>query len=210
MSIAEETSSIVPIGVWVLQTACAQAQAWRLQSTQHRLIAVNLSIRHLQHPDIVEHVISALNSSGLPANCLELEITESMMMHKADACIAVMHQLSALGVEFSIDDFGTGYSSLAYLKKLPIKELKIDKSFINDIVTDVDGAAIVGAIFAMSSALGLRVVAEGIEDQAQLTHLKTYKGILGQGYLLGHPVPAQAMTALIEANEAKTEHEASL
>lgn len=210
LSIAEETGAIVPIGAWVLQTACAQAQAWRLQSAQHRLIAVNLSARQLQHPDIVKYVISALNSSGLPANCLELEITESMTMHKLDACIAVMYQLSALGVEFSIDDFGTGYSSLAYLKKMPIKALKIDKSFICDIVTDADDAAIVGAIFAMSSTLGLRVVAEGIENQAQLAHLKAHNGIIGQGYLLGRPVSAQAMTALIEEKESKTEHEASL
>ncbi|MDP3841716.1 MAG: EAL domain-containing protein [Oxalobacteraceae bacterium] len=210
LSIAEETGAIIPIGAWVLQTACAQAQAWRRRSSQHRLIAVNLSARQLQHPDIVKHVSSALNSSGLPAHCLELEITESMMMQKVDVSIAVMHQLSALGVEFSIDDFGTGYSSLAYLKKMPIKALKIDKSFIRDIVTDTDGAAIVSAIFAMSSTLGLRVVAEGIEDQAQLTHLTVHNGIIGQGYLLGRPVPAQAMTELIEENEPKTEHEAIL
>ena len=210
LSIAEETGAIIPIGAWVLQTACAQAQAWRRRSSQDRLIAVNLSARQLQHPDIVKHVSSALNSSGLPAHCLELEITESMMMQKVDVSIAVMHQLTALGVEFSIDDFGTGYSSLAYLKKMPIKALKIDKSFIRDIVTDTDGAAIVSAIFAMSSTLGLRVVAEGIEDQAQLTHLTVHNGIIGQGYLLGRPVPAQAMTELIEENEPKTEHEAIL
>ena len=210
LSIAEENGSIVPIGAWVLQTACAQAQAWRQQSTQRRMIAVNLSIRQLQHPDIVKHVISALNSSGLPADCLELEITESRIMHKMEASLAVMHQLSALGVEFSIDDFGTGYSSLAYLKKMPIKALKIDRSFIRDIATDADGAAIVAAIIAMSSTLGLRVVAEGIEDQAQLTQLKTHDGIIGQGYFLGRPVPAQAMTALIEEKDSETEREASL
>ena len=210
LSIAEENGSIVPIGAWVLETACAQAQAWRLQSSQHRLMAVNLSARQLQHPDIVQHVVTALHNSGLPANCLELEITESVMMHKVDACIAVMHELAALGVEFSIDDFGTGYSSLAYLKKMPIKALKIDQSFIRDIATDAGGAAIVSAIVAMSSTLGLRVVAEGIEDHAQLAQLKAHDGIIGQGYLLGYPVAAQAMSALIEAAEAKTEHAASL
>lgn len=197
LSIAEETGSIIQIGAWVLQTACAQAQAWRSQSSEHRFIAVNLSARQLEHPDIVQHVVSALANSGLPADCLELEITESMMMHKVDDSIAVMHELSALGVQFSIDDFGTGYSSLAYLKKMPIKALKIDQSFIRDIVTDPDGAAIVGAIVAMSSTLGLRVIAEGIEDQDQLAHLKTYDGIIGQGYLLGRPVPAPAATLLI-------------
>lgn len=210
LAIAEETGSIVPIGAWVLKTACAQAQAWRRQSSPHRMIAVNLSARQLQHPDIVKQVIAALNSSGLPANCLELEITESMMMHKVEDCIDVMHQLSSLGVEFSIDDFGTGYSSLAYLKKMPIKALKIDKSFIRDIVTDADGAAIVSAIVAMSDTLGLRVVAEGIEDQEQLTHLTAHSGIIGQGYFLGRPIPAQAMSALIEKKELKAEHAASL
>lgn len=210
LSIAEETGSIIPIGAWVLQTACAQAQEWRRQSTQHCLIAVNLSARQLQHPDIVKHVISALSSSGLPANCLELEITESTAMHKVNACIEVMHQLSDLGVEFSIDDFGTGYSSLAYLKKMPIKALKIDQSFIRDIVTDTDGAAIVSAIFSMSDSLGLRVVAEGIEDQEQLTHLLTHDGVIGQGFFLGHPVSSQGMTALIYENESNHHHETSV
>ena len=197
LAVAEETGIIVPIGAWVLQTACAQAQAWRTDCSEHRMIAVNLSARQLQHPDIVQHVISALENSGLPANCLELEITESMMMRDVDASIDVMHRLSALGVEFAIDDFGTGYSSLAYLKKMPITALKIDQSFIRDIVTNNDGALIVGAIVAMSNTLGLRVVAEGIEDSEQLAHLKAYRDIIGQGYLLGRPVAAESMTQIV-------------
>ena len=197
LAVAEETGIIVPIGAWVLQTACAQAQAWRSDTSEHRMIAVNLSARQLQHPDIVQQVISALENSGLPANCLELEITESMMMHDVDASIDVMHRLSALGVEFSIDDFGTGYSSLAYLKKMPIKALKIDQSFIRDIVTNNDGALIVGAIVAMSNTLGLRVVAEGIENSEQLAHLNAYPDIIGQGYLLGRPVAAESMSRIV-------------
>jgi diguanylate cyclase (GGDEF)-like protein/PAS domain S-box-containing protein len=199
LPVAEETGLIVPIGAWVLHTACAQAQAWRNSDPTRRLIAVNLSARQLQHRDIVQHVRAALDASGLPPHCLELEITESMMMQDIDASIAVMHQLAALGVEFSIDDFGTGYSSLAYLKKMPIKALKIDQSFIRDIVTDPDGASIVSAIVALSDTLGLRVVAEGIEDHAQLAHLKNYRAIIGQGYLLGRPGPAEHHAELLAA-----------
>jgi len=207
LSVAEETGAIIPIGAWILKTACAQAQAWRAAGGPHVLMAVNLSARQLEHPDIVKHVLAALADSGLPPHCLELEITESMMIHKIDASLAVMHQLSALGVEFSIDDFGTGYSSLAYLKKMPIKALKIDQSFIRDIVSDVDGAAIVSAIYAMSSTLGLRVIAEGIENADQLAHLQTYKDVIGQGYLLGRPLPAPAAGRLIAQEAGKAERQ---
>ncbi len=210
LAIAEETGAIVPIGAWVLQTACTQAQAWRNAHGAPRLIAVNLSARQLAHPDIVKQVVAALDASGLPANCLELEITESMMMHDIDASIGVMQQLAALGVEFSIDDFGTGYSSLAYLKKMPIKALKIDQSFIRDIVTDADGASIVGAIIAMSDTLGLRVVAEGIEDADQLAHLQGYRDIVGQGYLLGRPGAAHTAGALVAAARSPAQLEPSL
>jgi diguanylate cyclase (GGDEF)-like protein/PAS domain S-box-containing protein len=210
LAVAEETGLIVPIGAWVLRTACRQAQAWRQAGIGHRMMAVNLSARQLQHPDLIEHVTGALAASGLPAHCLELEITESMMMRQIDSCIALMHRLSALGVEFSIDDFGTGYSSLAYLKRMPIKALKIDQSFIRDIVTDPDGASIVGAIVAMSQTLGLRVVAEGIEEAAQLAHLQAYQGIIGQGYLLGRPAPAPALGAMLGAREAPRESADSL
>ena len=198
IGIAEETGLIVPIGEWVLQTACAQAQAWRQQSAQPRLIAVNLSARQFQHPGLVQQVMSALHDSGLPASCLELEITESILMKEIDVSVKVMHELAELGVQFSIDDFGTGYSSLAYLKKMPIQALKIDKSFIRDIVTNADDAAIVNAILAMSNQLGLRVVAEGIEEKEQLAHLRSCGGIVGQGYLLGRPTAAKEITLLID------------
>jgi diguanylate cyclase (GGDEF)-like protein/PAS domain S-box-containing protein len=197
ISIAEETGLIVPIGEWVLRTACAQAQAWRREYPGHRLMAVNLSGRQFQSSDLARQIASALQKSGLPHFCLELEITESVVMQNLDTSIAIMHELAELGVQFSIDDFGTGHSSLAYLKKLPIHALKIDRSFIHDLATDQDDAAIVAAIIAMSNKLGLRVVAEGIEDKAQLTLLKQYKGIVAQGYLLGRPVGADAATKLI-------------
>jgi diguanylate cyclase (GGDEF)-like protein/PAS domain S-box-containing protein len=203
ITIAEETGLIIPIGAWVLETACRQAQAWFAPGKDNPLIAVNLSARQLQHPDIVQHVTTALEKSGLPPAGLELEITESVVMQNIDASVEIMLQLAKLGAQFSIDDFGTGYSSLAYLKKMPISALKIDKSFIRDIVTDRDDAAIVGAIVAMSNKLGLRVVAEGIEDKLQLEHLKEHSGISVQGYLLGRPLDVNAMTDVIQKEHAK-------
>ncbi|WP_168204784.1 EAL domain-containing protein [Noviherbaspirillum sp. UKPF54] len=204
LNIAEETGLIVQIGEWVLRTACTQAQAWRKEFPGHRLMAINLSGRQFQSADLARQVSLALQHSGLPHFCLELEITESVVMHDLDASIAIMHQMADLGVQFSIDDFGTGHSSLAYLKKLPLHALKIDSSFIRDIVSDQDDAAIVGAIVAMSNKLGLRVVAEGIEDKAQLDLLKAYKGIVGQGYLMGRPQTAEAISKMIADGRPKS------
>jgi diguanylate cyclase (GGDEF)-like protein/PAS domain S-box-containing protein len=203
ISIAEETGLIIPIGEWVLRTACTQAQTWRRDFPGHRLMAVNLSGRQFQSADLERQVSDALQHSGLPHFCLELEITESVVMQNLETSIATMHQLAELGVQFSIDDFGTGHSSLAYLRKLPIHGLKIDRSFIRDLATDSDDAAIVGAIVAMANKLGLRVVAEGIEDKSQLGLLKAYKGIVGQGYLLGRPVPAEAATKVIAEGRSR-------
>jgi len=205
LNIAEETGAIIPIGAWVLQTACAQAKAWRRQSPEHRFMAVNLSARQFQHPELVKQVISALNLSGLPANCLELEITESMIMQNVEASIAVMQVLADLGVEIALDDFGKGYSSFAYLKKMPIKSLKIDKSFIHGIMGNANGATTVDAIFAMAEALGLRVVIKGIEEQAQLANLRQHVQAFGQGYLLGHPVSAGKITELLDTQKLAEE-----
>ena len=197
LSIAEETGLIVPIGEWVLRTACQQAQNWRLEFPGHRLMAVNLSGRQFQSPDLSAQIADALHQSGLPHFCLELEITETVVMQNLDTSISIMHQLAELGVQFSVDDFGTGHSSLAYLKKLPIHALKIDRTFVHDLATDPDDAAIVAAIVAMANKLGLRVVAEGIEEKGQLALLKQYKGIVGQGYLLGRPIAAEAASKMI-------------
>jgi diguanylate cyclase (GGDEF)-like protein/PAS domain S-box-containing protein len=203
LGIAEETGLIVPIGAWILQTACAQAQAWRRDVPGHRLMAVNLSARQFQSADLTRQVSEALQRSGLPHSCLELEITEAVAMHNLDTSISVMHQLAELGVQFSIDGFGTGHSSLAYLKKLPIHAIKIDRTFVQDLVADEDDVAICSAIVAMAHKLGMRVVAEGIEDREQLAVLKQYKSLAGQGYLLGHPVPAEAATRLITESKSR-------
>lgn len=203
LGIAEETGLIIPIGEWVLHTACTQAQLWRHDFPGHRLMTVNLSARQFQSPDLARQITDALENSGLPHFCLELEVTEGVVMRDLDSSIATMRHLAELGVQFSIDDFGTGHTSLAFLKKLPIHSLKIDRSFVRDLAVDQDDAAIVSAIVAMANKLGLRIIAEGIEEKAQLSLLSAYKGMMGQGYLLGPPVTAELATRLIEAGSSK-------
>lgn len=203
LSIAEESGLTVAIGDWVLQTACIQAQTWRREFPGHRLMAVNLSPRHFHSPDLARQVSNALRRSGLPHFCLELEVTESAVTKNFDASVSIMQKLTELGVQFSVDDFGTGHSSLTLLKKLPIHALKVDQSFIRDLDIDEDDASIVSAIVAMANRLGLRVVAEGVEQQAQLDILKTYKGVMGQGYLLGRPLAAPAAAHLMADGRLK-------
>ena len=197
--LAEETGLIIPIGNWVLETACTQAKIWCEMGFPNLVMAVNVSPRQFQHADLVSQVIAALEKTNLPPNCLELEITESIIMQEIDNSIRIMESLAERDVRFSVDDFGTGYSSLGYLKKLPINVLKIDRSFIRDIASDQDDAAIVGAIIAMSDKLGLQVVLEGVENHEQLAQLKEYAGIRIQGFLLGKPLTAAGTTDLIRA-----------
>lgn len=197
--LAEDTGLIIPIGNWVLETACAQAKIWCDMGFSDLLMAVNVSARQFQHADLASQVIAVLEKTNLPPACLELEITESVIMQEIDNSIHIMESLAERGVRFSVDDFGTGYSSLGYLKKLPINVLKIDQSFIRDIASDQDDAAIVGAIIAMSDKLGIQVVVEGVENREQLAHLKEYAGIRMQGLLLGEPLAATQMTASIRA-----------
>ncbi len=186
--LAEVTGLILNIGPWVLRTACAQARAWQLRQPGLR-IAVNLSARQFQESGLVGHVTEALAETGLEPRCLQLEITESSAMQNAQAAIQTLRELKALGVGLSIDDFGTGYSSLSYLKRFPIDTLKIDQSFIRDIETDPDDAAIASAIIALAHTLKLEVVAEGVETPGQLEFLARHGCDLTQGYLFSRPVP---------------------
>jgi diguanylate cyclase (GGDEF)-like protein/PAS domain S-box-containing protein len=196
ISLAEVTGLAVPMSEWILRTACAQARAWH--ATHPKLIvAVNLSARQFQQPDLVDLVKSALEETGLPARCLDLEITETNAMQNAEATIAVLRELKALGVRVSIDDFGIGYSSLSYLKRLPIDTLKIDQSFVRDITTDPDDAAIATAVIALAHTLKLRVVAEGVENEEQLAFLTARSCDRMQGYLFSHPLPARECTAFL-------------
>ncbi|MCK9684814.1 EAL domain-containing protein [Scleromatobacter humisilvae] len=196
---AEETGLVLGIGEWVLNEACRQVAQWQREGVADGLrVAVNISARQLQRAGLDTAVRRALSLSGLPAPCLELEITESSVMLDPLHAQSVLQSLRELGVLLSIDDFGTGYSSLAYLKRLPLDRLKIDRSFIGGIPTDSDDAAIVETIIVMTHKLGLRVIAEGVETLEQRLQLVNQGCDEMQGFLLAHPVPAEELPPLLE------------
>ncbi|MBI1907429.1 MAG: EAL domain-containing protein [Rhodocyclales bacterium] len=196
--VAEDTGLIIPIGAWILQSACRQLRQWQRDGLPLKRVSVNLSGQQLRRGDLVATVRQALAESGLAAQSLELEITEGFIMQQAEKAIEVLDQLRALGVTLSIDDFGTGYSSLAYLKRLPIDTLKIDKSFVRDIPHDVNDEAIARAVIALATSLQLGVIAEGIETAEQRTFLLNQGCRQGQGYLFSPPVPAARFVSYLE------------
>jgi len=200
--IAEETGLIVPIGEWVLRTACAQSLAWQAQGFPALKIAVNLSARQFKQQNLVETVTQVLDATGLDPNYLELELTESLMVDNIQQSINVMQQLHNMGIVLSVDDFGTGYSSLNYLKRFPIHTLRIDQSFVCDLVVNSDDAAIVDAIISLAHSLNLSVIAEGVESQEQLDYLQTKGCDEVQGYYFSRPLPANTFTQLLQ--EGKT------
>ncbi len=187
--LAEETGLIVPIGRWVLQTACAQARRWQEQGFQPIPIAVNISGRQFKQPDFVEMLAAIVEKSGLDPKWIELEITESVVMENVDDTIMTLTDLKARGFQLAIDDFGTGYSSLSYLKRFPISKLKIDRSFVNDIATDENDAAIVASIIALTKNMDLQVIAEGVETEDQVRFLIQRGCLQGQGFLFSRPLP---------------------
>ncbi len=194
--LAEETGLIIPIGAWVLHTACKQAKAWHDAGLPPVRVAVNISGRQFREniPQLVEN---ALAESGLPAQYLELEITESVAMQHAESTEITLDALRNMGVRLSIDDFGTGYSSLSYLKRFPINKLKLDQSFVRDIISDSDDAAISMAIIALAHGLKLDVIAEGVETESQLSFLRSHGCDAIQGYYFSRPVPAEQMEQLL-------------
>ncbi len=198
--LAELSGLIIPIGQWVLQTACAQARLWQQMGYRDLSVAVNLSSRQFQQSNLVLQVTEALESSDLEAACLDLEITESHAMQNAEASISVLRDLKSLGVSISMDDFGTGYSSLNYLKRFPIDRIKMDQSFVRDVTRYPDDAAIVIAVIAMAHSLKLGVVAEGVETEEQLSFLRENRCDEMQGYLFSRPVPAEEFEVLLKAN----------
>jgi EAL domain-containing protein (putative c-di-GMP-specific phosphodiesterase class I) len=196
--LAEESDLILLIGHWVLETACAQLKRWaNHESTQHLQIAVNVSARQFHHPDFVNNVIYLINQAGINPTRLKLELTESMALDNLKEAIDKMNVLRKGGVRFSMDDFGTGYSSLSSLKKLPIEQLKIDQSFVRDISSDSDDAVIVQTIIAMAKNLGLKIIAEGVETEAQCLFLEQHGCQHFQGYLFSKPLPVDLFEALI-------------
>jgi diguanylate cyclase (GGDEF)-like protein/PAS domain S-box-containing protein len=199
--IAEAIGVMTPIGAWALREACAQATAWHAAGFRNLALAVNLSVTQLQASDLVARVKDVLEETGLPPRLLELEITESSAMQSPEQSIRTLYDLKKLGIRISLDDFGTGHSSLAYLKRFPIDTLKIDQSFVRDITSDPDTAAIVTAIIAMAHSLRLKVIAEGVEFTEQAAFLKRYACDQMQGFLIRPPVPAAEFAELIAQAE---------
>jgi EAL domain-containing protein (putative c-di-GMP-specific phosphodiesterase class I) len=202
ISIAEDTGLITQIGEFVLNEACRQTKAWLDQGIE-MTIAVNLSAHQLYHSDIEEMLSEVLTSTKIPPELIELELTESTLMLREAEIIKVLESLRKKGVHLAIDDFGTGYSSLAYLKSFPLDILKIDRSFVDDIEGDEDDRAITATIIGIAHTLGLKVVAEGVETDAQLAFLQKHKCDFYQGYLTSKPLPAAAFDLLIKNTKPK-------
>jgi EAL domain-containing protein (putative c-di-GMP-specific phosphodiesterase class I) len=195
--LAEETGLIIPIGEWVLRAACMQNRQWLRQGLPQMRVAVNLSGYQFQQKNLLETIREILGETGLSADLLELEITESVIMQNPDFAVAVLNQLRDLGVHISIDDFGTGYSSLAHLKRFSVNTLKIDKSFVRDVEINSADAAITTAIIAMGNSLNLKVIAEGVETEGQLSFLSDNNCDEVQGYLFSTPMPADKVAGFM-------------
>jgi len=195
--LAEETGLIIPIGEWVLREACRQAVRWRAIAGEHFHMAVNLSARQFTQPDLAGSIGRILGETGLPPSALLLEITESVTLSNEDGNMAELRKLRGLGIRLALDDFGTGNSSLGYLKRFPIEVLKLDQSFVRDVAHDPQDAAVARATIRLANTLGLHVVAEGVENEAQLTWLQGESCALIQGYLLSEPLDEQACEQLL-------------
>ena len=200
IGVAEETGLIVPIGAWVMRTACQQNKAWQDAGLGRLRVAVNLSARQFGAPNLLADMRAVLADTGLAPECLEIELTESLFMSDVTQAVELMHAMKALGVNLSIDDFGTGYSSLSYLSRFPIDVLKIDRSFVADITRDANDAAIVDSIIALAHNLKLAVIAEGVETAEQLDYLRRHGCDEMQGYYFSRPLPAQAFAELLQAH----------
>jgi EAL domain-containing protein (putative c-di-GMP-specific phosphodiesterase class I) len=196
---AEETGMILPIGLWVMETACAQIKSWQNNlHTRHLTLSVNVSSRQFHEANFVPQVKNALVNNGINPALLKLEPTESVLLENIDTTVATMNALKQIGVHFALDDFGTGFSSLQYLKRLPLNQLKIDQSFVRDLVSDNNDQVIVRTIITMAQSMNLQVIAEGVETEEQLHILKLSGCNHFQGYLFSKPVPIGEFEALLK------------
>jgi diguanylate cyclase len=189
VSVAEDSGLIVPLGYWVMRTACRAAAGWDADTSLR--VAVNISARQLGDPHFLERVMDILREEGLPAHRLEIELTETVLMENMEAGAHTLHRLSQLGIHLAIDDFGTGYSSLSYLRQLPMRRLKIDRSFVKDLPHQEHSRTIVTAIVALAHGLGLQVTAEGVETRQQADYLMGQGCDVLQGYVFARPMPAE-------------------
>ncbi len=194
----EETGLIVPVGEWILRTACLHNKTWQQAGFPHLTVGVNFSSLQFKHHNLCETLVRILKETGLDPHCLEVELTESILMESTEEIVGLLHELNAMGVHISLDDFGTGYSSLSYLRRFPIHSLKIDRSFIRDVTTNPEDTAITQAIIAMAHSLKLRVVAEGVETEEQLALLIENGCDEMQGYYFSKPLPFDAFTSLLK------------
>jgi EAL domain-containing protein (putative c-di-GMP-specific phosphodiesterase class I) len=201
--LAEECGLIGAIGAWVIREACRQARAWQIDGVPALRVSVNLSASQFRDAGLVDSIRSALEDAGLQARYLEVELTESAVMSDPEQSIAILEHLSAMGVLVSVDDFGTGYSSMSYLRRFPIDKLKIDRVFIDEIVSRPEDASIVRAIVSLAHSLRLKVVAEGVETPAQLEFLKTAGCDEYQGYHFSRPLPAAEFERVIREAHSK-------
>ena len=197
IAVAEESGLIVPIGAWVLNAACSQLREWQRGGVSVPRVAVNVSARQLAAADFLDSVEAIIVTTGVAAELLELELTESILMDPEAKRIKELFHLRAMGVHFSIDDFGTGYSSLSYIKRFPIGTLKIDQSFVHGLPQNADDAGITTAIISMARSLDLEVIAEGVETPEQLDFLQRAQCPKLQGYLFSRPLPPDEMEALL-------------
>ncbi len=195
--LVEDAGLVIPIGEWAIETVCRQSAAWTAAGLNPVPVAVNLASTHLRERELPARVARSLADHGVPSSCLEIEVTESILLADPETSVRIAQELAAMGVTLSIDDFGTGYSSMGYLKKLPIAALKIDRSFVRDLETDPDDAAIVSAIVALAHSLKLKVVAEGVETPAQLAFLQSVRCDEYQGFLTSRAVSVEEFERLL-------------
>ncbi|MCR6629798.1 MAG: EAL domain-containing protein [Magnetospirillum sp.] len=200
--VAEETGLIVPMGRWVLETACRQMRRWADQGLPNLRIGVNISGRQFRDADLVDTVAAAIAETGIEPDHLDLELTESMLMADGEATLKLLRALAELGVTLSIDDFGTGYSSLAYLKRFPVNTVKIDRAFVRDLDHDEDGRVIANAIISLAHSLSMKTIAEGVETEVQAALLAKHGCDEIQGYMIGRPLPVSEFVSFAKNYDA--------